>query len=137
MCDGSCNSAECQWDGGDCPTPAPTNTPSPTPEGSEPEYYQISTGTCPPGELITDIALCASAAASLGLEDTTVSETSYASGRPLGCVYWPSLGSSGLYMQTDGSSNCTSQITCVCMAPPLVAPGPPTPAPTADPYLND
>ena len=28
-CDGSCNNAECLWDGGDCPIPSPTPVPTP------------------------------------------------------------------------------------------------------------
>ena len=136
MCDSGCNSAECQYDGGDCPTPAPTNTPSPTPEGYEPEYYQISTGTCPPVELITNNALCESAATFLNLSDTTVSTTSYTYSRPLGCVYFTDLGSTGLYMQTAGSSPCTKEINCICMQPTHLASGTTTPLPTPDPSLD-
>ena len=88
----------------------------------------MTTGTCPAGELITDNAMCESAAEFLGLGDTTVTETDYSYSRPLGCVYWPGLVS--LYMQTAGSSACTSEINCICK---LLAPGTPTPAPTSDP----
>ena len=90
------------------------STPVPTSEGYVP-YYTITDGTCPSGELITDTAQCESAALSLDLRDTTVTETSYEKDRPLGCTYWPSEGI--LYMQTVGSTVCTSQINCICKQP--------------------
>merc|ERR1719364_157016 len=59
------------------PTPSPTSpTPIPTPDGFVPDYYIITTGTCPSGQLIMDTALCEAAATALSLDDTTVTLSS-------------------------------------------------------------
>ena len=101
-----------------------------------PEYYMITTGTCPSGQVIMDESLCEAAATALSMSDTTItSSSSTYSGRPLGCVAaTSSYGSTSLYLQTDASSydTCSSDNTCLCM-PPYGETAPPSPSPTPSP----
>ena len=112
-----------------------------------PDFYLITTGTCPSGHLITDAAQCEAAATAFSMSDTTVTSSSSTwSGRPEGCVLHSEYGSDTLYLQTAASTydSCTSSKKCLCMppfgetAPPSAAPTPtptsPTPVPTPDGY---
>ena len=94
-----------------------------------PDFYLITTGTCPSGHLITDAAQCEAAATAFSMSDTTVTTSSSSYGRPQGCVE----ASGYLYLYASGSSSCSSSSKCLCM-PAYGETAPPSPSPTPDPF---